>query len=285
MSATLVVLDGHALNPGDLSWDALAACGKLTVYERTAPADVIARASGSTVVLTNKTPLDAAFFSALPELKFVSVLATGYNIVDVAAARRAGVPVSNVPTYGTETVAQHAFALLLELCHEVGAHAVSVRDGEWAASPDFGYWKSPLIELAGRRLGVVGRGRIGQRMAALGRAFGMDVVFASGSHPEGGEGILSIDELFSTSDAVSLHCPATPATIGFVNARLLGRMKPGAFLINTARGSLIDESALAAALRDGTLGGAALDVLSVEPPPTGHPLIGAPNCLITPHMA
>ena len=283
---TIVVLDGHTLNPGDNPWDALAPLGTLTVHDRTPAAEVVARARGAAIVLTNKTPLPAAVIDALPELRFIGVLATGYNVVDVNAARRRGIPVSNVPTYGTATVAQHVFALILELCHHVGRHADSVRAGDWGASPDFCYWKTPLLELEGRILGLVGRGRIARRVAEIARAFGLRVILASCSHPEGdGNELAPLDELFATADIVSLHCALTPASTGLVNAARLARMKPGALLINTARGALIDEPALRTSLESGHLGGAALDVLSVEPPPSGHPLLSAPRCLITPHMA
>lgn len=283
---SLVVLDGHTLNPGDNPWGSVAALGTLTVHDRTPASKVITRARGATVVLTNKTPLPASVIDALPDLRFIGVLATGYNVVDVAAARRRGIPVSNVPTYGTSTVAQHVFALILELCHHVGRHADSVRSGDWSASPDFCYWKSPLLELEGRTLGLVGRGRIANRVAEIARAFGLRVRFASCSVPAGdGRDLAALDELFSTADIVSLHCALTPASTGLVNAARLARMKPGALLINTARGALIDEPALRASLEAGHLGGAALDVLSVEPPPLNHPLLSAPRCLITPHMA
>lgn len=283
---SLVVLDGHTLNPGDNPWDALAALGTLTLHERTPAIDVIARARGASIILTNKTPLPAAVIDALPDLRFIGVLATGYNVVDVAAARRRGIAVSNVPTYGTSTVAQHVFALILELCHHVGRHADSVRAGDWSTAPDFCYWKSPLLELEGRTLGLVGRGRIARRVAEIARAFGMRVLLASCSRPEGDGGELApLDELFATADIVSLHCALTPASTGLVNPARLARMKPGALLINTARGALIDEPALRASLESGHLGGAALDVLSVEPPPTNHLLLSAPRCLITPHMA
>lgn len=285
-SPSFVVLDGHTLNPGDNSWDALAALGSLTVHDRTPPPEIVARASGASVVLTNKTSIPAAVMDALPGLRFISVLATGYNVVDVAAARLRGISVSNVPSYGTSTVGQHVFALILELCHHVGRHADSVCAGDWSASPDFCYWKSPLLELEGRTLGLVGRGRIAHRVAEIARAFGMRVLLASCSHPEGDGGELTpLAELFSTADIVSLHCALTPASTGLVNAACLARMKPGALLINTARGALIDESALRSSLESGHLGGAALDVLSVEPPPAHHPLLSAPRCLITPHMA
>lgn len=283
---SIVVLDGYTLNPGDNPWDGLAKLGRLSVHDRTRSADVLERASGSTILLTNKTPLPAAVIESLPELRFIGVLATGYNVVDVAAARRRGIPVSNVPTYGTSTVAQHVFALILELCHHVGLHSDSVRAGDWSSSPDFCYWKAPLLELEGRTLGLVGRGRIANRVAEIARSFGMRVRIASCSRPDGDDGELApLEDLFENSDIVSLHCALTPASAGLVSADRLARMKPGALLINTARGALVDESALHAALASGHLGAAALDVLSAEPPPPNHPLLSAPRCLVTPHMA
>lgn len=285
-SPAIVVLDGHTLNPGDNPWSALAALGSLVVHDRTPAADVVARASAADIVLTNKTPLPDAVIDALPRLRFVSVLATGHNVVNSAAARHRGIPVSNVPTYGTSTVAQHVFALILELCHRVGLHADSVRSGDWSTCPDFCYWKTSLLELEGRTLGLVGRGRIANRVAEIGRAFGLRVRFASCSVPEGdGRDLAPLEELFTTADIVSLHCALTPASTGLVNSARLSRMKPGALLINTARGGLIDEPALRAALESGHLGGVALDVLSCEPPPPDHPLLTAPRCLVTPHMA
>lgn len=276
----IVVLDGYTLNPGDLSWSALEALGPLTVHDRTPPADIVARAAGAPIVLTNKTPLSAATLAQLPDLRFIGVLATGYNVVDVAAARARGVPVSNVPAYGTRSVAQHVFALLLELTQHVGHHAASVRDGRWAQCPDFTYWETPLLELDGLTLGLVGAGRIGQAVAELGRAFGLRVQFAT---RRGGRA--ELEQVLRTSDVVSLHCPLTDDTRGLINAATLALMKPTAFLINTSRGPLIDEPALAAALNSGQLAGAGLDVLSTEPPPAGHPLFSARNCLITPHLA
>jgi len=284
----IIILDGQTLNPGDNPWDPLIELcepGNVVVHDRTAPEDVVTRSAGAQIVITNKVPLTRATLEALPDLRFIAVTATGHNVVDSKAARERGIPVSNVPTYGTDTVAQHTFALLLELCHRVGLHAASVSAGEWQACPDFCYWKSPLIELKGRQLGIVGRGRIGQRVASLAAAFGMHVRFASTSQPDGSGDMPSIGELFAESDMVSLHCALTPANERFVNAPLLARMKPSAFLINTSRGQLIDEEALAAALEAGVIAGAATDVLSKEPPVEGHPLMGRADCIVTPHMA
>ena len=278
----LVVLDGHTSNPGDLSWAPLEALGELTVHARTAPAQVAARIAAADVVLTNKTQLSADQLEQAPQLRGIAVLATGHDIVDAAAAGRRGLPVCNVPEYGTASVAQAVFALLLELSNHTGGLAAGVRQGRWSACPDFCYWDAPLLELAGLRFGVVGHGRIGAAVARIARAFGMEVL--SHRHSPGPEDI-DLDTLLTASDVVSLHCPLTPQTRGLINANRLARMKPGALLINTGRGPLIDEDALTAALASGRLGGAGLDVLSVEPPAADHPLLRAPNCLITPHVA
>lgn len=281
----IVVLDGHTLNPGDNPWDELARLGALTVYERTPPDEIVARAAGAEIVLTNKTHLDAPALAALPALRFIGVLATGYNVVDVAAARARDIPVANVPEYGSADVAQHAIALLLELCARVGDHARAVAAGDWARSPDFAFWLAAPRALDGLTLGLVGYGRIAQRVAALGRALGMRVLAASPTRRGDPDGWREIPALFAEADVVSLHCPLTADNARFVDAALLARMRPGAFLLNTARGGLIDEPALAAALRAGRPAGAGLDVLSQEPPPPDHPLVGAPNCVITPHIA
>jgi len=280
----LVVLDGYTLNPGDNPWDALAALGQLTVYDRTPPEQIVPRAHDADIVLTNKTPLTAATLAQLPKLRFISVLATGQNIIDGAAARARGVPISNVPEYGTDSVAQHAFALLLELCHHVGAHDAAVKTGEWTRSPDFCFWKAPPIELAGLTMGIVGYGRIGRRVGALAQAFGMRLIVATRTPPRDVES-RSIAELFADADVVSLHCALTADNARFVDCALLGRMKRSAVLINTARGGLIDEPALAEALNAGTLAGAAVDVVSVEPMRPDNPLLHARNCIITPHIA
>ena len=284
----IVVLDGHTLNPGDLDWRGLEALGPCTVYDRTPPAEVAARAADAAAVLTNKTVLDAAAIAALPHLKYIGVLATGYNVVDGAAARQRGIPVTNVPAYGTRSVAQMAMAHVLNLALGVGHHAHTVRQGQWAASPDFCYWTQPLVELAGLTMGIIGFGAIGRAVADLALALGMKVLTADLVQPASlpaGVTWSTVDEIFSAADVVSLHCPLTDETRGLVSAARLSRMKPTAFLINTSRGPLVDEAALAAALRAGRLAGAGLDVLSVEPPPADHPLVGLPNCHITPHIA
>jgi glycerate dehydrogenase len=286
--ARIVVLDGQTVNPGDLPWEGLAALGELEVHARTSPAEIVPRALGAAVVVTNKTLLDAATLAKLPGLRGISVLATGHNVVDGAAARALGLPVCNVPAYSTASVAEHAVALLLELTHHVGIHARAVREGEWSSASDFTFWNEPLVELAGRTLGIVGYGAVGQRVGALGLALGMRVVAtASRRVPTPPEGVeyASLDEVFRTSDALSLHCPLTPETERLVRRERLDTMQNGALLVNTARGGLVDEPDLLHALESGTLGGAALDVLSVEPPPHDHPLLGAPRCIVTPHQA
>lgn len=284
----IVVLDGQTLNPGDNPWDALAQLGSLTVYDRTPPELVVERACDASIVLTNKTRLAADVLERLPRLRFVAVLATGYDVVDVAAARARGVAVSNVPEYGTDSVAQHVFALLLELCAHVALHDAAVHEGEWSRAADFCFWRQPIVELTGLKFGIVGFGRIGRRVGTIARAFDMQLL---ATRPRGMDAApypltwLDVPELFSAADVVSLHCPLTPATAGFVNGTLLARMKPTAYLINTARGGLIDEAALAAALDAGRLAGAAVDVTSTEPIRADNPLLGARNCLITPHVA
>lgn len=276
----IVVLDGHTLNPGDLSWEPLSQLAAVTVHARTAAADIVARARDAAIVLTNKVPLSADTLAQLPNLRCIGVLATGHNIVDSAAARTRGIPVTNIPAYGTQSVAQHVFALLLELTQRAGHHAQTVHDGRWVRSADWCYWDGALVELAGLTLGLVGAGRIGQAVGTIGAAFGMNVRYATRSAGRAG-----LEAVLRESDVVSLHCPLTPDTRHLINARTLGWMKPATFLINTGRGALIDETALAAALHAGRIAGAGLDVLSTEPPSPDNPLPGAPNCLITPHIA
>ncbi|SHM06037.1 glycerate dehydrogenase [Chitinophaga jiangningensis] len=284
----IVVLDGYALNPGDLSWDGLEALGKVTVYDRTPESLVVERSKDAEIVLTNKSILSAASIAALPKLEYIGVIATGYNVVDIAAAKERGITVTNVPAYSTAAVAQLTFALILELCHHVGAHSEAVHEGRWSSSKDFSFWDFPLVELAGKVLGIVGLGQIGQAVARIGLAFGMKVI-AHHKHPErdkmDGVSFVDLATCFREADVVSLHTPMSAANKEFVNAALLGTMKPGAFLINTSRGGLINEADLAAALRSGRIAGAGVDVLSSEPPPASNPLLGAPNMLITPHIA
>ena len=285
----IVILDAFTTNPGDLDWGPVAALGELTVYDRTPDEEIVARASGAEAVLTNKTQLSAATLPALPGLRYVGVLATGVNVVDLTAAAAAGVTVTNVPGYSTPGVAQAVFGLLLELTNQTGALSASARTGRWQACDDFCYWDGELVELDGLTFGIVGYGAIGRRVAEIARALGMRVVASSRSRPAGtsAEGVefLSLDDVFRTADVVSLHCPLTPETKQFVNADRLASMKPSAYLVNTARGGLVDEQALADALAAGRIAGAGLDVLTQEPPRAGSPLLTAPNCVITPHVA
>jgi len=287
----IVILDGYAENPGDLSWQGIADLAEpngFTVYDYTPPEEILPHMAGAQVVFTNKTPLTAETIAACPELKYIGVLATGYNVVDTSAARAHGVTVTNIPTYGTAAVAQYTMALLLELCHHVGAHSDSVRRGDWTKSRDFCYWNFSLIELAGKTMGLIGYGRIGREVGRLARAFGMEVLVYTQPEPqkpEPGAEFVSLPELLRRSDVVSLHCPLFPENTGMINSERLAQIKEGAFLLNTARGPLIDEAAVAEALKTGRLGGAALDVVSVEPIKGDNPLLDAPNCLITPHIA
>jgi glycerate dehydrogenase len=277
----IVVLDGHTLNPGDNPWDPIARLGDLAVFERTAPALVTERARDAEIVLTNKTPLNAATLAGLPRLRFIAVLATGYDVVDVAAARAKGVAVSNVPQYGRDSVAQHTFALLLELSNHTALHAAAVSAGEWSRCADFCFWKAPVVELAGLTMGIVGFGSIGRRVAEIARAFGMRVTTTSTRPADRAE----LARLVADADVVSLHCALTADNARFVDRAFLRRMKPSGFLINTARGGLIDEAALRAALDARDIAGAALDVASSEPLDPASPLLGAPNLILTPHMA
>ncbi len=284
----IVVLDGFALNPGDLEWDVFAAVGELTVHERTARDEVLGRVGDAQLVLLNKTPIDQETFASLPNLKYIGVLATGYDNVDVAGARAHGVTVTNVPEYGTMSVAQCTLAHLLHLCNRVAEHSASVNDGDWQRSADYSYWKYPLIELAGMTMGIVGLGRIGTATATMAQAMGMDVIAYKPNCRESefnGIRMVDIRTLFADSDVVSLHCPLTPENRGFVDRELIATMKKSAFLINTSRGALINESDLAECLREGLIAAASLDVLSIEPPKDGNPLIGLANCHLTPHIA
>jgi glycerate dehydrogenase len=285
----IVVLDGYCLNPGDLSWDALRAFGDVEVYDRTPADQVETRAKGAALVLTNKTPLSADALASLPELRYIGVLATGYNVVDVAAANARGITVCNIPTYGTASVAQFVFALLLELCHHVGMHSDAVRAGEWSRNPDWCFWKSPLVELAGKTMGFVGFGRIGRATARIADALGMKVIANDAVETDAPTYIgfrwAGVEELLRDSDVVSLHVPLFPETKHMINARSLELMKPSAFLINTSRGPLVQDQDLADALNAGRIAGAALDVLSVEPPAETNPLLTAKHCLVTPHIA
>jgi glycerate dehydrogenase len=285
----ITVLDGYCLNPGDLSWDALRALGEVEVFDRTPADQVAARAAAAAIIFTNKTPLPANVLGQLPELRYIGVLATGYNIVDVEAARERGIVVTNIPTYGTASVAQFVFALLLELCHHVKLHADAVRAGEWTRNPDWSFWKSPLTELSGKTMGIVGFGRIGRQTGRIADAMGMRIMANDTFHGDEpawpGFRWASVEEVLRESDVVSLHSPLFPETRGMINAGSLALMKPSAFLINTSRGPLVVDRDLADALNAGRLAGAALDVLSVEPPAAENPLLSARNCLVTPHIA
>lgn len=284
----IVVLDGYAANPGDLDWGPLAALGELTVHDRTPAVLTLERAARAQVLLTNKVVLGAREMAALPELRYIGVLATGFNVVDVAAARARGVVVTNVPAYSTPSVAQHVFALLLELTRGAGRHAELVRGGRWCSSPDFAFWATPQVELDGLTFGIVGFGAIGQAVARIARAFGMQVLVSTRTpKPEDWPEVtfVGLDLLFAQADVVSLHCPLTEETRGVVSTERLAAMKPTAYLINTGRGPLVDEAALAAALQAGEIAGAGLDVLSQEPPAADNPLLTAPNCVVTPHLA
>lgn len=284
----IVVLDGFTLNPGDLSWKGLEELGQCAIYDRSALDQVIPRSNGAEIIITNKVVISADTIGRLGTLRYIGVTATGYNIVDVEAARRQDVTVTNVPTYGTDSVAQMVFAHLLNLTQNVAHHARTVSDGRWCSSEDFCYWDTPLIELASKTMGIIGLGRIGRATARLARAFGMKViaydVIAPPDMPEGCE-MVTLEDIFRRGDVVSLHCPLTPQTEGIVNERNLALMKEDAFLINTSRGPLIDERALADALENGRIAGAGLDVLAVEPPQEQNPLLKAPNCYISPHIA
>ena len=286
----IVLLDSEALNPGDLSWEALEGLGSLTVYPRGAadPEEVIRRIGDAEIVLTNKTPIARTVFERCPGMKLLCVLATGYNVVDTAAAREYGVPVCNVPAYGTEMVAQFAIGLLLEICHHVQLHNQSVHAGDWERCPNFCYWKMPIIELAGKTMGIIGFGRIGRAVGRIAKALGMRVL-ATGSRkcPEG-EAIaeyVDLDTVLRTSDVISLHCPLFPETAQLINRETIARMKEGAILINNSRGGLLDEQAVADALNSGKLRYAAVDVVSREPILGTNPLLTAKNCIITPHMS
>jgi glycerate dehydrogenase len=281
----IVITDGYTLNPGDLNWKPLKDLGDILYYDRSKPEEVSDRCREATVIVTNKTPVNEETIHAASKLKLIAVTATGYNVVDVEAAKRNDVLVCNVPEYGTHSVAQHTISLLLELTNKVGLHSRSVKEGEWQLAADWCYSKAPLIELAGKTFGVIGMGKIGRQTARIAKALGMKVIYHRGQAGDIEASPVSLTDVFSMSDFVSLHCPLRPDNHAFVNMPLLSKMKPTAFLINTSRGQLIDEEALAKALSTHTLAGAALDVLSKEPPPLDHPLINAPTCIVTPHNA
>lgn len=284
----IVILDGYCVNPGDLSWEGLEALGAVTVYDYTAPEEILERCQSAEAVLTNKTPLNKITLQALPRLKYIGVLATGYNVIDLDAARQQGIAVTNVPAYSTHSVAQMVFAHLLNITQQVEHHAALVREGAWSRSRDFCFWDTPQIELQGKTMGIVGFGHTGSAVATLAQAFGMHVrAYTSKEASQLPPGIkkASLEEIFSDSDVVSIHAPLTPDTRGLVNAARLALMKPTAILINTSRGPLVDEKALAEALEQGKIRAAGVDVLSNEPPRADNPLLKAPRCYITPHIA
>ena len=283
----ITVLDGYGMNPGDMSWSPLEQLGQFTVYDRTAPSEILSRAAGSEALLTNKTVLTAETLRSLPDLKYIGVLATGYNVVDIPAARELGIVVTNIPAYSTDSVAQMVFAHLLAITVRAEHYTAENRRGRWSENPDFCYWDSPLHELAGKTFGIVGLGNIGQAVSRIALAFGMKVKAYTSKSPDSlpaGVSKAGLDELFATSDIVSLHCPLTDSTRHMVDAKRLAGMKPTAILINTGRGPLIDEHALAEALDSGSIHAAGLDVLSTEPPAADNPLLKARNCFITPHL-
>lgn len=284
----IVVLDGYALNPGDLSWSGMEALGELVVYDRTSPSELMERSADAEVLITNKTLITAADMEALSRLKYIGVLATGYNVVDIEAAKARGIVVTNIPAYSTASVAQMVFAHLLNITQQVGHYAEENAKGRWADSVDFCYWDTDLVELAGKKMGIVGFGNIGQATARIAQAFGMEVcVYTSKEQSALPVGMtkMGLDALFASCDVVSLHCPLTPETKEMVKAERLNIMKPNAILINTGRGSLVNERDLADALNEGRIAAAGLDVLSVEPSVAGNPLLNARNCFITPHIA
>ena len=282
----IVILDGRALNPGDMTYDAVNQFGEVTLYQQTdSPEEAIARIGNSQIVLTNKVPITRQILDACPDIRLICVLATGYNIVDVNACKEKGIPVCNVPSYGTAAVAQFTLALMLEICHQIGHHNQAVHNGKWCASTNFCFWDTPQMELGGKTLGIIGFGRIGQAVAKLAEAFGMRVLAYSRTPKEQLANFVDLDTLLAESDFVSLHCPQFAETTGMVNAEFIGKMKDGAVLINTARGGLVDEQALCDALVSGKLSAAAVDVVSAEPMKQDNPLLNAPNCIITPHIA
>ena len=284
----IVMLDAYTTNPGDLSWDSFSLLGDLTVYDRTPSDKVIERAKDADIVITNKTPITRDIIDCLPNLKFIALMSTGYNIVDYVYLKEKGIPVSNIPSYSTDAVAQLVMSFILELAMNVGLHSDSVKNGEWSECDDFCYWKTPLTELSGKTIGIFGLGKIGRAVAERAKAFGMNVVaFVPRIHGDEPDYIklLSLDEMLNVSDVVSMHCPLTPETEGIVNEEFIAKMKDGAYFINTSRGTVVNEDALADALNTGKLGGAGLDVLSTEPPRKDNPLLSAKNCFITPHIA
>ncbi|MGV3600704.1 MAG: D-2-hydroxyacid dehydrogenase [Dyadobacter fermentans] len=282
----IVILDGYTLNPGDQDWAPIEKLGNVTIYDRSAAGEIVERAGNADVLLVNKVVLSAETLAQLPQVKYIGVMATGFNNIDIEAARKHGITVTNVKAYGPASVAQQTFALLLAIVNRVETLSQSVLIGEWVASPDFCYWKTPLTELAGKTMGLIGLGDIGSQVAKIALAFGMKVI-AYRKHPAPADGIemVSLDDIFTRSDVISLHCPLTDETREIINRNSIAQMQPGAIILNTGRGPLIHEADLAEALRSGTIAAAGLDVLSVEPPKADNPLLSAPNCIITPHVA
>lgn len=284
----IVILDGYTENPGDLSWEAFEAFGEVTVYDRTPKEMIVERIGDAQAVITNKTPMTRQTLDNCPSIRYIGVLATGYNVVDTGAAKEKGIPVTNIPTYGTTAVAQMVFALLLEVCHHVGAHSQAVKDGAWSRNPDWCFWNYPLIELAGKTMGIIGFGRIGQAAGKIAKAFGMEVLAYDQYPNDAGRQIgeyVSLDELYARSDVISLHCPLFPETTGMINKESIAKMKKGVIIINTSRGPLIVEEDLAEALHEGKVYAAACDVVSTEPIRPENPLLGCYNSILTPHIA
>lgn len=284
----IVILDGYTENPGDLSWEGFERLGTLTVYDRTEPGEIVSRIGDAEAVIINKCPITAETMDACPELRYVGVLATGYNVVDVAAAKERHIAVTNIPTYGTTAVAQMVFAHLLAICQHVEAHSQAVHQGEWNTNPDWCFWNYPLVELAGKTMGIVGFGRIGQTVAGIARALGMSVLAFDHHETETGRALaqyVSLEELLRRSDVISMHCPLFPETERMINRDTIAQMKDGVYFINTSRGQLVDEQALADALNSGKVAHAGLDVVYTEPIRTDNPLLKAKNCFITPHIA
>lgn len=284
----IVNLDGYTTNPGDLSWDCLKKYGDLTVYDRTLPEQIEERAKEADILIINKSVITGEMLKKLPNLKYIGLQSTGYNVVDCKAARELGITVSNIPAYSTAAVAQLVFALILQITNKVSIHSDAVHNGEWCECPDFCFWKAPLSELDSKTMGIIGFGSIGQRVSRIAKAFGMNVVVYT-PHPKpdifNDVNFVSFNELLEVSDVVTCHCPLTDSTNGLINADALSKMKKSAILINTSRGPVVDEQALANALNNGTIAGAGLDVLKVEPPTNDNPLLTAKHCYITPHIA
>ncbi len=285
----IVILDGYTENPGDLSWEGFEALGELTVYDRTPAELIIKRINDAAIVYTNKTPITKATLDACPSIQFIGVLATGFNVVDTVAAKEKNIPVANIPTYGTAAVAQFTMALVLELCHHIGEHSDCVKKGDWTNCPDFCFWNYPLIELAGKTMGIIGFGRIGQTTAKMAQAFGMEVLAFDEYQNPAFESetchYASLDELLEKSDVIALHCPLLPSTEGIINKDTIYKMKDGVLIVNDSRGPLINEVDLRDALNSGKVAGAAVDVVSTEPIKMDNPLLEAKNCIITPHIA